>query len=221
MIERILPAGVAACDTSGDPADAVPWQPEVAAIAGATEQRRREFATTRWCARRALVRLGLPEAAIPQGPAREPRWPAGVVGSLTHCAGYRAAALARAADFATVGIDAEPHRPCPPGVLRRVALERERHMLQRLAATGPHVCWDRLLFCAKEAVYKAWFPLTGRWLGFADAEVELLPGGTFVARLLVEPPDVPNHPLAGFTGRWLAADDLLLAAITGQHVRSP
>ena len=49
------------------------------------------------------------------------------------------------------------------------------------------MCWDRLLFSAKESVYKAWFPLTGRWLGFEDADVTITPDGTFTARLLAEP----------------------------------
>jgi 4'-phosphopantetheinyl transferase EntD len=48
------------------------------------------------------------------------------------------------------------------GVLDRISLPDERAMLGDLAAPGPR--WDLLLFSAKESVYKAWFPLTGRWL---------------------------------------------------------
>ena len=59
------------------------------------------------------------------GAKREPLWPAGVVGSITHCDGYRAAAVARATDLATVGIDAEPHEPLPDGVLAAIALPAE------------------------------------------------------------------------------------------------
>ena len=73
-----------------------------------------------------------PQPVLP-GERGAPRWPAGVVGSMTHCAGYRAAALVRAADLASLGIDAEPHGPLPEGVLRRVALPAER---ERLRAAG-------------------------------------------------------------------------------------
>ncbi len=39
----------------------------------------------------------------------------------------------------------------------------------------PGPSWDRLLFSAKESVYKAWFPLTGRWLGFEEAAITINP----------------------------------------------
>jgi 4'-phosphopantetheinyl transferase EntD len=73
------------------------------------------------------------------------------------------------------------------------------------------VCWDRLLFSAKESVYKAWFPLTGRWLGFEDADVTITPDGTFTARLLAELTE--TQPPASFAGRWLASGGLILTAI--------
>jgi 4'-phosphopantetheinyl transferase EntD len=53
------------------------------------------------------------------------------------------------------------------GVLGIVAVAGEQERLRRLKAAAPGTCWDRLLFSAKESVYKAWFPLTGfagRWL---------------------------------------------------------
>ncbi len=126
---------------------------------------------------------------------------------MTHSAAYRAAAVARASDVVSVGIDAEPHEPLPKGVQRTIALPAEVAMLGRLAAGEPSVHWDRLLFCAKEATYKAWFPLAQRWLGFDDAEVTVDPGdgraGTFTTRLLVPGPTVAGRPLTGFAGRWL------------------
>ena len=90
----------------------------------------------------------------------------------------------------------------------------ERARLRDLAATVPGTCWDRLLFSAKESVYKTWFPLTRRFLGFGDADIVFdAVNGTFDARLLVAHAEVGRSPLAGFGGRWLASDDLLLTAI--------
>jgi 4'-phosphopantetheinyl transferase EntD len=70
-----------------------------------------------------------------------------------------------------------------------------------------------MLFCAKESVYKAWYPLTQKWLGFEEASITLDPAGTFDARLLVPGPVVAGVRLSGFSGRWLVGDGLVIAAI--------
>ena len=214
MIESILGAGVAHAEAFGDPSGAVLFPAEEALVAGAVDRRRREFATARACARTALAALGLPPGPILRGERGAPQWPPGIVGSITHCAGYRAAAVARDRDVRAVGLDAEPDQALPEGVLRLIALPPERDRLRDLAAAAPGPCWDRLLFSAKESVYKAWFPLTGRWLGFEDADVTVNPAdGTFEARLLVAPPVIDGRPLTGFGGRWRARDGLILTAI--------
>jgi 4'-phosphopantetheinyl transferase EntD len=137
-----------------------------------------------------------------------------VVGSITHCAGYLAAVVAWAADAASLGIDAEPNGDLPGGVLDAIALPGERARLPALAAAAPDLRWDRLLFSAKESVYKAWFPLTGRWLDFHEADIRIDPkAGTFAARLLVPGPRVGNSPVDVFAGRWLASGELILTAV--------
>ena len=83
------------------------WPEEAAAVQHAVEKRRREFAVGRMLARAALAAIGDPPSAIPTGNHREPVWPAGIVGSITHCAGYCAAAVARDAMVVALGIDAE------------------------------------------------------------------------------------------------------------------
>jgi 4'-phosphopantetheinyl transferase EntD len=109
VIEKILPAAVACSEAFDDSPNAVLFPEEEAVISQAVEKRRREFRTVRLCARRALRELGLPPVAVLPGEHREPVWPPGVVGSMTHCTGYRAAAVAHSPDLVTVGIDAEPH----------------------------------------------------------------------------------------------------------------
>jgi 4'-phosphopantetheinyl transferase EntD len=86
-------------------------------------------------------------------------------------------------------------------------------VLDRLARERPDVRWDKVLFSAKESVYKAWFPLTGRWLGFEDAELVPAADGTFRAGLRVPGPVVDGVALASFTGRWIVRDGLVITAI--------
>ena len=214
MIRRILPPGVAAAEAFADPPSVTLFPAEEAIIAKAVDKRRREFATARACARAALASLGLPPAPVLPGLRGAPQWPAGVVGSMTHCAGYRACAVAHDRDVLTIGLDAEPHDALPDGVLGAVASGDEQARLAALAIAAPGVRWDRMLFSAKESVYKAWFPLTRRWLGFEDAAITIDPAnGAFTARLLVDGPEVNGAALTGFGGRWLVGGGLIITAI--------
>lgn len=207
MLEQIVPATAVAVEAFEDTPDEPPHPGEEHLIARAVDGRRREFVTTRRCARTALTSLGFPAVAILTGPDREPLWPAGVVGSLTHCTGYRAAVVARDTDLASIGIDAEPHAALPPDVLRLVTSPAERDHLTQLAATDPAIHWDRLLFSAKESIYKAWHPLTHRWLGFDEAVLTMDPTArTFTARLLV----AGGFPM---NGRFLVERDLVVTAV--------
>jgi 4'-phosphopantetheinyl transferase EntD len=215
MIERILPADVSWAEAFADHPGAALFPAEEAIVAGAVDKRRREFTTARNCARNALAKLGVPPAPILTRERGAPQWPVGMVGSITHCAGYRAAAVARARDILTVGVDAEPNEPLPDGVLAAISLVSERAWLGGLAAAYPGICWDRLLFSAKETVYKAWFPLARRWLGFDQADITINGAdGSFSARLLVPAPLAGGASLASFTGRWLVSEGLALTSIT-------
>lgn len=213
MIERILPASTTVISTREDlDAELYPQEEEI--VRRAVEKRRREFTTARACARQALAKLGQPEQAIPCGPRGEPLWPAGFVGSITHCDGYRACAVARVSDLATVGVDAEPNQPLPEGVLGDIALPEEREWLRHLTRQAPQTHWDRLLFSIKESVYKAWFPLAERWLGFEDAVIAIdRERNVFSAHLLVPGPRLHGRELRSFRGTWMVAEDLVLAAI--------
>ncbi|MFF1508225.1 4'-phosphopantetheinyl transferase [Streptomyces sp. NPDC058326] len=243
MLESLLPDGVACAEAFDDlePAPLFPEEEEL--VAAARQGRRQEFGTARLCARRALTSLGLPAGPLLRGRRREPLWPYGAVGSITHCAGYRAAAVARDRDVLALGIDAEPNGPLPPDVLHVVAFGAERRWLREYADRDPGVRWDRLLFSAKESVYKTWFPLMGSGLGFDDVEVTMEPPdagvttephdaqvatGPHGVRAVPEPPgaaaaggfrariakSTAGSPLPGeLRGRWLSRGDLLVSAV--------
>ena len=246
----VLPADPAAAEQAYPEAiEAGLFPEEREHVARAVAKRRVEFAAVRRCARQALHELGYPPVPILPGEHREPQWPDGVVGSMTHCAGYCAAAVARSGEVSALGIDAEVHAALPEGVLDLISLESERALLAELTGRRPgSVHWDRVLFSAKESVYKAWFPLTRRWLGFEQADIELRVDGTFEARLIdteeTAPPAAPPNGSApasapspspsaaspsasasapsgiprGFAGRWAVSGGLIATAI-GEVVR--
>ncbi|ADP82238.1 4'-phosphopantetheinyl transferase family protein [Pseudofrankia inefficax] len=208
-----LPPQVALVESFGDEDPPELFPEEAAIVSQAVERRRREFAAVRACARAALATFGiapapiLPSGAGPGWASRAPRWPAGIVGSMTHCDGYRAAAVVRASAVSSLGIDAEPGGPLPAGVAETVTRPEERRHLAGLAASHPGVCWDRLLFSAKESVFKAWFPLTGRWLDFDECVIRVDPDRrTFVGDLQVPGPVVAGAAVSRFTGIWNTLD---------------
>jgi 4'-phosphopantetheinyl transferase EntD len=219
LVGQLLPPRVMSAELFGDvlPGAANPeaalFPEEEAVIACSVEKRRREFTTVRVCARRALSALGFGPVAIVPGLRGAPGWPPGVVGSMTHCDGYRACVVAAHADVAALGIDAEPHGPLPEGVLPLVTLPAERDALRKLTVTCPGIFWDRVIFAAKEAVYKAWFPLTQQYLDFSEAHLELSPDGCFTAHFLVPGPVLNEQRLEAFAGRWLVQDGLVVTAI--------
>lgn len=194
--------------------DPEPLYPEeVAHISRAVPKRRREFTTVRRCAREALGELGFGRPPMVPGEAGSPTWPDGVVGSMTHCVGYRAAAVALAGEVCTVGIDAEPNERLPAGVLRAVASEDEAERLRLLLACRPDTAWDRLLFSVKESVYKAWFPLARQWLGFEEADVVIDPSGGFCAALARPLALGAGRETWELSGRWNCDAGHLLTSI--------
>lgn len=215
LLSHVLPEKVSAAELYDDPPDLVPLPEEEPLIAKSVAKRRNEFVTVRYCARLALGELGVPPVPILKGEKGEPCWPDGVVGSLTHTEGFRGAAVANKDAARSVGIDAEPHDVLPNGVLDAISLPAER---AEISALAPGLHWDRILFCAKEATYKAWFPVTKRWLGFEDAHIVFsLDGsgtaGSFESRILIDPVALSGPPLTSLRGRWSVRDGLALTAI--------
>ncbi|MFF2010707.1 4'-phosphopantetheinyl transferase [Streptomyces sp. NPDC058195] len=224
MLKEILPPGAVAAESFGDPPPGTlaPGEgllpEEEPLVAHAVPARRAEFTTVRICARRALSGLGQPPVPVTADGRGAPRWPVGVIGSLTHCTGYRAAAVALASPgLRSLGVDAEPHRALPDGVLETVALPSERRALTALTRRAPATAWDRILFSAKESVFKAWYPLTKEQLAFEEAELTLSATtprtGTFEARLLRPGPLLDGHPLTTFKGSWSLRGGLILTAV--------
>ena len=215
MMAKLLLHGAVAVEAFEDLPGEPSFPGEEFLVANAVETRRREFITARRCAREALAKLGYAPAPIRAGPKREPLWPAGLVGSITHTTGFRAAAVAPRSLLASIGIDAERNERLPDGVEELITVPGEPEMLAALSRAFPATHWSWLLFSAKESVYKAWYPLTGRLLGFEDARLAIDPVGTFTAKLLVDGTRTDGGPpLVELHGRFVVAHGLVATAVT-------
>lgn len=139
---------------------------ERALIDSAVDRRQEEYSTARALARTAMAELGLPVAPILRGKQREPLWPRGAVGSLTHADVCAAACVARQDAARSVGLDIEVADRVGENLHGKLFTDRERAWL---AVREPK--FAGLLFSAKEAVYKATFPIVGRFIGFHEAEL--------------------------------------------------
>lgn len=193
----------------GDPSVPSPFlfSEEAELVASAVEKRRLEFARGRHCARAALRRLGLADQPLLSGSQREPLWPTGVVGSITHTAGMCGAVVGWQSRYSGVGIDIEPAAPLERAVAERIASEAEMRSLDAL----PPLLAARLIFSAKEAFYKCQFSVTRQFLGFSEVSVALEPQGEFSLELLTEAGPLPSGQR--FRGTWRQREGYLFTAV--------
>jgi 4'-phosphopantetheinyl transferase EntD len=186
LFAALVPRGtaVAALAITGEPPGLFAGEDLPRAVA----KRRTERAFGRACARTALAELGIAPAAIETGAGGEPRWPAGVAGSITHTDDHAVAAVTRSVVALGIDLESLAHAARVPDLLATVALERER------------VHPAALLFSAKESVYKCLY--AGRFLDFHDVELAIEPGTFTVLR-------ATGYDASAVRGRW---------AIEGDHV---
>jgi len=157
---------------------------EAALVAKAVPSRQAAFAAGRLCARSALQAIAAVPSPVLWDDARAPVWPQGVVGSITHTEGFCGAVVAGREEYDGIGIDAERRESVHEEIWEQVltAAERTRllacHDLERREAAT-------IIFCAKEAFYKAQYQVTGSWLGFENADVRL-ENGEFTIELMID-----------------------------------
>ena len=161
---------------------------ELAGREKATLKVRRQSGAVRMVARALLEQLGRPDAALPRLPSGAPEWPEGITGSLAHDRRVAVAAVMPFTGSSFVGIDVEPAEPLPAKVIETISTPGERHKYDS------ELLESRILFCAKEAVYKAFNSKTGKSLGFCDIEVDLDSGEAVLMSGLRIPVSVITSP---------------------------
>lgn len=164
------------------------------AVGKAVAKRRHEFIGGRVMARRAMIRLGVAPQAVPAGSDRAPIWPVGLVGSITHTGAWCAAAVARADEIRSVGIDVADARSVGPELWRILCTSAEFEWLSMLPVADREQ-GATALFSAKESVFKAQYPLTRRMLDHQAVEVRLNGDWeNWKGELLGSPQDLAHQP---------------------------
>jgi 4'-phosphopantetheinyl transferase EntD len=156
---------------------------ECESIQRAVASRQHEFSTGRMLARRLLDELGHPRFELLRDDDRVPVWPAGIVGSISHTRNLCMAAAVSGARFLGVGLDVEPDEPVETDIERIVCRNAEKLWVD---SAGPEERGRRcrIIFCVKEAVYKAFYPRLREFWSFQDVEVRIdIASGSFVANV--------------------------------------
>lgn len=152
--------------------------------------RRQTFRLGRSAAHAALRALDRDTGPILSGPGRDPIWPAGIVGSISHISGLGVALVAPRVDSDGVGIDIEAQGEVPE-LEGQVPRPEELLWLDR-AAPPDRARLMLALFSAKESLFKAFYPRVGAFFGFEAAALAPAPNG-FSARLVADiDPDYPT-----------------------------
>ena len=170
VLSRLLPASVVAVEGRLEEIHGELHPEEAACVTRAVDKRVEEFRAGRVCARQAMATLGLPDAPLVSREDRRPAWPDGVVGSISHCRGYCGAVVARNTELQSVGIDIEVAGAVKEKLFKVILSETEQ---QWCSKQDDPTLWGTLLFSAKEASYKAWYPATLEFLEFSDLVLEV------------------------------------------------
>lgn len=185
---------------------------ELAYVAQAVPKRRAEFATVRRCAREALAELCIPPIPFVPQELGAPRWPDGVIGTMSHGVDVCAAVVGRTLDVRSIGLDIEGSSPFDATLETSVCTLGERRACARFGVD--HLAMVKLLFSAKEAFYKCQFPLTGKILDFLDVEIELDVEEASFRVVGVAHSEVPEAIWKPMVGRFAYGDGRVFTAVT-------
>ncbi len=203
------------CEHLSDSTDfLLPDDEEKISASFGSSKRRVEFSLGRYCAHRALSKFELESVPILRNAeTREPCWPKSVRGSITHSEGFAAAAVGFAKDVSGIGIDLESlSRVVDFNIRRHVCVDKEREFLESLPTEQANR-YLRIIFSAKESIFKCFFPISQTYLYFQDAEIIIDENNSEFSFSLSK--SCTGITSAGFqhSGRFSIKDGLLLTSI--------
>ena len=203
---------------------AEPWMWETPVCASeeqlverAVDKRKREFRAGRHAAHFLFDQVGIDHPALLKGAQREPGWPTGWVGSISHTQGICIVILGSQLDFQSVGLDVELATPLNPELREMICRPEELRALNEIRkTTGTNLPLEKLVFSAKESIHKTYFPLNQHTLDFLDARIELDWEQQRFTGSIVNPEPNPRHRISTLAGHFLFYRDWVLTCITLQ-----
>lgn len=217
LLAGIIPAGV-----FWQIADPWMWDKPVcdaeeSLISRAVEKRKREFRAGRNCSHALFKQHQVNCLALLRGTQREPAWPAGWIGSISHTEGLCAVAIAPKSKFISVGLDVEQSSPLSDDVKNLICIKDELDQLNSINNTyGQNLArtLGKVIFSAKESIHKTYFPLNYHTLDFQDARITLdIDKGTFSADI-IRPENAPHYPIKHLVGRFAYSEQFVATCIT-------
>lgn len=144
-----------------------------ASIQRSVPKRQAEYFFARLAAAHCLRALGSESMHVGVGASREPLWPDGFVGSITHCDGIAGAVVAFAGEVRGIGLDIESADAVSPelAVAGSILDARELDMLAQQVTQRSLTHAATAAFCAKECFFKATFGTVGHFFDFSAVRV--------------------------------------------------
>ena len=208
ILEPLFPDGVRSVFSESAPANVDRYPEEDRFTGKMVERRLQEFQHGRHCARLALSMLGHPPGPIGRGEHREPLWPAGCIGSISHAGSHAAAAVAATDLFLGLGLDMEFADPIEDSLVASICRTEEIDRLDDGEGIGGRA---KLLFSIKESIYKCLWPLTHEFVDFTEIEVRLV-DGTNQYEAIAHTAKCDAAPVDRLSGRYRQYGELILAS---------
>jgi len=188
---------------------------EEVSISRAVDKRKREFRAGRSCAHQAINGLlnnrTQDRVPIRVGNSRQPCWPDGIVGSISHSGTHCSAVVAMSSDIISIGHDVEKARPLEKNVHRMICTDNERHFISLHSEST--IPLSTLIFSAKESIHKTYHPLNNHMLDFLDAEIEVdLTSNSFLAKI-TNPETNPTHNISQLKGSYSIDSNFIYTCI--------
>ncbi|MFJ3032704.1 4'-phosphopantetheinyl transferase [Rothia terrae] len=190
---------------------------ELQYINNSVPSRRSEYASGRWCARAALMQLGLGFLSIPSGEDRAPIWPNGIVGSITHTNNYRGAAASLSSRISILGVDTETARPLSENQFNIISTRKEQITAKTLNRNNPNIPWSTVIFSAKESVYKAYYQRCKIPLDFLSIEIELKPKNTNITAFITTQTPYQDVICTTLYGKWCFDGTNIYTSVYANH----
>jgi 4'-phosphopantetheinyl transferase EntD len=182
---------------------------EGALVKNAGKKRIADFSTGRFCAKMAMETIGIFNAEILTGTGREPLWPQGIVGSISHSKKLVGAVVSPANKMHAVGLDIETMGNVKREMWDLLYTAPEQKFLSALSNEELEL-FTTLLFSLKESFYKFQYPITKLYLDFKDVEVHYI-NETFRLNVITKLSYPNNIPLKLLNFQWVKFEDQIIS----------